>query len=145
LHLIHQPLGFLLFSNFATIRVLSNFLIPLAMLPCHAALENVTDAHIDAARDLGCGPWRTLWRVVVPIAWPGFFVALALTSIIASGDYLTPQQVGGPSGTMIGQNIADIFLNEFNWPQGAALAFVTLAAVLVSVGALRFLSGRVVR
>jgi spermidine/putrescine transport system permease protein len=145
LHLIHQPLSFLLYTRFATILVLSNFLIPLAILPCHAALQNVTDEQIEAARDLGCGAWKSYWRVTFPIAWPGIFLAFALSAIVASGDYLTPELVGPPNGIMVGQDIADIFLNQFDWPQGAALAFITLGAVLISVGSLRYLTSRVIK
>jgi spermidine/putrescine transport system permease protein len=132
--LIGQPLTFLLYSRFATILVLTNFLVPLAILPIYASLQNVDDSSVDAARDLGCGPLRTLRRVTLPLAWPGLFAAWALSFIIAAGDYVTPQLVGGVSGTMIGNIVVSDFGVSFNWTEGAALSFITLAVVLTIIG-----------
>ncbi len=145
LGLIQEPLSFLLFSRVATIIVLVNFLIPLAILPIYAALQNVRSEEIEAARDLGAGPAGAWWRVTLPLSWGGVFAAFALTFIIAGGDYVTPQLVGGTSGGMIGRSIASTFGTAFNWPLGAALSFLTLAFVLALLGVLRFASGRIVR
>ena len=81
----------------------------------------------------------------LPLAWGGVFAAFALTLIIAAGDYVTPQLVGGTSGAMIGRTIASTFGTAFNWPLGSALSFLTLAFVLVILGVLKLVSGRVVR
>ena len=111
-----------------------NFLIPLAILPIYAALQNVRDEEIEAARDLGASAAGAFWRVTFPLAWGGVFAAFALTFIIAAGDYVTPQLVGGTSGGMIGRSIASTFGTAFNWPLGAALSFLTLAFVLAHPG-----------
>jgi spermidine/putrescine transport system permease protein len=75
----------------------------------------------------------------------GVFAAFALTFIIAAGDYVTPQLVGGTSGGMVGRAIASTFGTAFNWPLGAALSFLTLTFVLVILGILRLTSARFVR
>ena len=145
LGVVSEPLSFLLFSRIATTITLVNFLVPLAVLPIYAALQNVRDEEIEAARDLGAGAAGAFWRVTIPLAWSGVFAAFALTFIIAAGDYVTPQLVGGTSGSMIGRTIASTFGTAFNWPLGAALSFLTLMLVLVVLGVLRLASGRVVR
>lgn len=145
LGLVSEPLSFLLFSRVATTIALVNFLVPLAVLPIYAALQNVRDEEIEAARDLGAGAAGAFWRVTLPLAWSGVFAAFALTFIIAAGDYVTPQLVGGTSGGMVGRSIASTFGTVFNWPLGAALSFLTLMFVLVILGVLRLASGRVVR
>jgi spermidine/putrescine transport system permease protein len=145
LGLIQEPLSFLLFSRVATVIVLVNFLIPLAILPIYAALQNVRSEEIEAARDLGASAAGAWWRVTLPLSWGGVFAAFALTFIIAGGDYVTPQLVGGTSGGMIGRSIASTFGTAFNWPLGAALSFLTLAFVLALLGVLRFASGTIVR
>ncbi len=145
LGVVQEPLSYLLFSRFATTITLVNFLVPLAVLPIYAALQNVRDEEIEAARDLGAGAAGAFWRVTLPLAWPGVFAAFALTFIIAAGDYVTPQLVGGTGGAMIGRTIASTFGTAFNWPLGAALSFLTLLFVLVSLGVLKLASGRVVR
>lgn len=145
LGVIEEPLSFLLFSRPATIIVLVNFLVPLAILPIYAALQNVRDEEVEAARDLGAGAFRAFWKVTLPMAWSGVFAAFAICFIIAAGDYVTPQLVGGTSGAMIGRAIADQFGVTFEWPRGAALSFLTLAFVLSIIAVLRTLSARVVR
>ncbi len=145
LGVVSQPLSFLLFSRIATTITLVNFLVPLAVLPMYAALQNVRDEEIEAARDLGAGAAGAFWRVTLPLAWGGIFAAFALTFIIAAGDYVTPQLVGGTSGGMVGRTIASTFGTAFNWPLGAALSFLTLIFVLVILGVLRLASARVVR
>jgi spermidine/putrescine transport system permease protein len=132
-----HPLTFLLYSRTAAVLVLTNFLVPLAILPAYAALQGVSDAEIEAARDLGCRPGQALRKVTLPLAWHGVFASWALTFIIAAGDYITPQLVGGVSGTMIGAIVAADFNESFQWAQGAALAFVCLGVVLVIVTLVR--------
>jgi ABC-type spermidine/putrescine transport system permease subunit I len=46
---------------------------------------------------------------------------------------------------MIGKVVADTFLNQFDWPQGAALAILDLLAVLICLGLARAISRRVIR
>jgi len=145
LGLIDEPLTFLLYNRTAAVIVLTNFLVPLAVLPIYAALQNVRDSDVEAARDLGCGAFGAFRRVTLPLVWGGVVAAWALTFIVAAGDYLTPQLVGGVNGTMIGQTIADSFLARFSWPSGAALSFVTLVVTLVCVGIVRGVGRRVIR
>jgi spermidine/putrescine transport system permease protein len=145
LGLTDRPLDFLLFNRFAAILVLSNFLLPVAVLTVYAALQNIRDSEIEAARDLGAGMFTTLRRVTLPLAWPGIYAALALCFIFAAGDYLTPMLVGGTSGTMVGRTIADAFNAQFDWPSGAALSFLTLAIVLLVLAVVRVVGNRVFR
>lgn len=143
--LIGHPVSFLLFNRFAAVIVLSNFLLPLAVLAIYSGLQGVKDSELEAARDLGAGAGQTFRRVTLPLAWPGIYAAFALCFIFAAGDYITPQLVGGTSGTMVGVIIANAFNAQFNWPQGAALSFVMLAVVLVVLGLVRVVGNRVLR
>jgi spermidine/putrescine transport system permease protein len=143
--IIDQPLSFLLFNRTAAIIVLTNFALPLAILPIYAALQNVRDEEIEAARDLGCNAARAFRRVTLPLAWPGIFFAFALTFAITAGDYVVPQFVGGASGTMVGKVIADTFTLAFDWPRGAALAFLTLISIGFVIVVVRFVGWRIVR
>jgi spermidine/putrescine transport system permease protein len=46
------------------------------------------------------------------------------------GDYATPVLVGGPSSTMIGNLIQAEFSKADNWPLGAAMATLTMVALI---------------
>lgn len=143
--IVEEPLSFLLFSRTAAVLVLVNFLVPLAILPIYGALQNVRDEEVEAARDLGASAASAFRKVTLPLAWSGVFVSFAISFIIAAGDYVTPQLVGGTSGSMIGRAIANQFGVTFEWPRGAALAFLTLAIVLATLAVFRAGSARLVR
>lgn len=129
---IDEPLEFLIYSNFATIVTLTGLLVPLAVLPLYAAMSNISREHLDVARDLGSRGGHLVRTILIPLAMPGIRTAFAFAFLLSAGDFVTPSLVGGTSGVMIGNVIADQFRGiGSNWPLGAALAFVTMAAVLV--------------
>jgi spermidine/putrescine transport system permease protein len=129
--LIDEPLKFLIFSRFAVVVTLVNFLLPFGILPLYAAMQNVPRDAVEAARDLGGGPLAVFRTVTLPLTSTGVRVAFAFAFVLAAGDFVTPALVGGTNGQMIGNVIADQFGVAFNWPLGAALAVVTLLVVLV--------------
>jgi spermidine/putrescine transport system permease protein len=110
---------------------LVNFLLPFGILPLYAAMQNVPRDAVEAARDLGGGPLAVFRTVTLPLTSTGLRVAFAFAFVLAAGDFVTPALVGGTNGQMIGNVIADQFGVAFNWPLGAALAVLTLLAVLV--------------
>jgi spermidine/putrescine transport system permease protein len=131
LGVVDAPLEFLIYSDFAIVVTLSGLLLPLAVLPIHAAMANIARAHIEAARDLGASRLHLIRTILVPMALPGVRAAFAFTFLLAAGDFVTPSLVGGTQGLMIGNVVADQFRGiGSNWPLGAALAFVTLAVVM---------------
>lgn len=130
--LIDEPLEFLIYSNFATVLTLTGLLIPLAVLPLYAAMSNISREYVDVARDLGSRRWHLIRTILIPVTMPGIRTAFAFAFLLAAGDFVTPALVGGTSGIMIGNVISDQFRGiGSNWPLGAALAFVTMATVLI--------------
>jgi spermidine/putrescine transport system permease protein len=132
LGLIDEPLPWLFYNVGAVIVTLVNFLLPLAVLPIYASMRGITDIEMEAARDLGAGAWRRFSDVVVPRSHPGIMAGFALCFLLAAGDYLTPQLVGGKVN-MIGVQIAPQFGGLGNWPMGAAMSFVTLGSSLAVI------------
>jgi len=105
----------------------------------------VPDDFLEAARDLGAGFWQRLRTVLLPMVMPGVTTAFAFAFLLSAGDFVTPSLVGGMQSTMIGNIIADQFRGiGANWPLGAALAFVTIGAMMMAclavVGLLRGVS-----
>ena len=70
---------------------------------------------------------RTFFTVVLPLSLPGLVTGFIFAFIIALGDYIIPQQLGGTQGIMFGNLIWSQFGFAFNWPFGAALGFILLA------------------
>ena len=129
--LVDQPVLSLAFSRIAVALALINIFIPFAVLPIQASLSSVPDELIEAARDLGLGPTRVFWRVTLPLTMSGVYWAFLYTLILSAGDYITPELLGGVSGSMIGRSIAQQFVASGDQPMGAALSFVVLAVYAV--------------
>jgi spermidine/putrescine transport system permease protein len=134
---IHEPIGLLLYSQAAVVITLIYVWIPFAALPIYAALQRVERSHLEAAADLGSGPWSRFWRVTVPLSLPGVLATFFMVFIPTVGEYVTPSLVGGSEGIMYGNLIQDFFTRAGNWPLGSALAvimlFLTLALVAIAV------------
>jgi ABC-type spermidine/putrescine transport system permease subunit II len=132
-YFIHSPSG--------VIVVLLNVYIPFGVLPIFAALQNIRRDVLDAAADLGGGPLQIFWRVTLPLAMPGVMATFGFIFLLSSGDFVTPELVGGISGMMIGNAVATQFGMVSNWPLGAAMVFSTVLVFAVVFAAL-FVSWR---
>jgi spermidine/putrescine transport system permease protein len=140
-----QPLAFLIYSRGAVVIALVHFLLPFAILPIYASLRNVSEATIEAARDLGASGWQVVARMIVPQSLAGLFSAFAFCFLLAAGDYVTPMLLGGTSGNMLGQFVLLEFSMNFNWPAGSALSFGLLFICLLLIGALAAFGNRMMR
>ena len=127
--LIQEPLGALLYSTQGVVITLAYFLLPFAVLPIYGSLRAVSDVTIEAARDVGAGPFKVLRDIVLPQCRGGLLTAFTLSFLISVGDYVTPRFVGGGAALM-GTFIENQFSIGFNWPLGSAMAFTTVAVTL---------------
>jgi spermidine/putrescine transport system permease protein len=142
LGLASEPQFYLLYSSWAVIIVLMNVYIPYATLPIYSALLNVEKDIIDAAGDLGARPLRVFREITLPLSMPGVTVAFLFIFLLATGDFVTPELVGGKNGMMIGSSIATQFGLVMNWPLGSALV-VSTVLVFVALIALLAMAGRI--
>lgn len=130
LGLIDEPIEALLF-NMVSVRItLSIVLLPFAVLPSFVALERIQHSLLSAASDLGATSWQRFRTVVVPMAMPGVALSATFTFVLASGDFLVPELVGGVNGFTFGRLIFTQFGLAFNWPLGAAMSAVLLLIAL---------------
>ena len=133
LGLTDEPLELLLYSRPAVIITLVYVWIPFATLPIYAAMQRIDRSHLEAAADLGAGPWARFWRITVPLSLPGALATFFMVFIPTVGEYVTPTLVGGADGIMYGNIIQGFFTRSANWPLGSAMAMIMLALTLVVV------------
>jgi spermidine/putrescine transport system permease protein len=138
--LINEPLPFFVFNLNAVLLTLTVLLLPFAILPVFLSLERIPKVLFEASADLGASNWQTFRRVALPLSLPGVITAAAFVFVLALGDFITPQMVGGQSGFTFGRIVYSQFGTAFNWPFGAALATVLALVVIVAL-ALGNLSG----
>jgi spermidine/putrescine transport system permease protein len=134
LHLIDQPLSFLLYNPFAVVVTLAHAWAAFAILPIYVSLEKIDRSLLEAAGDLGDGALRRFLRITLPLSASGVIGAAILIFVPTTGDFVTPELVGGTKGTMIANLIEVQFNGVGNWPLGAALSLVSMAMVAVLAG-----------
>ena len=130
--LVDVPLTLFVFNLNAVLLTLTILLIPFAILPIFLSLERIPRDLIEASSDLGASSLQTFVRIILPLSVPGIVTAASFVFVLAIGDFLTPQMVGGQSGFTFGRIVYSQFGTAFNWPFGAALATV-LALVVIAV------------
>ncbi len=132
LHITHEPVGYLLYSPFAVVLMLTHIYTPFVFLPIYAALEHIPRPLVEASQDLGADPRATFFRVVLPLSMPGLLAGATFAFVLSLGDFLAPLLVGGPSGTMIANIVQSLFGAAYDWPLGASIS-VCILIITVSL------------
>jgi len=129
--LLSEPRPILLYSRSAVVVTLVYSWLPFVALPIFAALERIDRGLLEAAADLGCPPWQAFLRVTLPLSLPGVAAGFTFVFIPTLGEWVTPALVGGVDGIMYGNIIQSQFVQALNWPMGALMSLVMLAAMLL--------------
>ena len=140
--LIEKPLDFFLWNQNSDIITLVIILLPLIIIPTFTSLEKIPINIIEASFDLGCKPFQAFRYVIFPIGFPGLVVGSIFVFILALGDFITPQLVGGTSGFTFGKIIYSNFGLAFNWPFGAALASILLFISVIIILLTNYLTNK---
>lgn len=136
------PLEALSYSKAAVIITLVSILVPVAVLPLTSALSGISPSCIAAARSLGATAFGAFARITVPLASRGIISAFALTFVIAAGDFITPQLLGGPQAQLAGNAVVSRFGLSFDWPLGSAIAFTLIFLMGAWLWAMTFILRR---
>ncbi|MCD6076661.1 MAG: phnU 1 [Ramlibacter sp.] len=67
---------------------------PFILMNLTVALRNIDGAMEEAAMNLGCRGWRLFWRVIFPLALPGFVAGASLVFVKVFDDLGTPLVLG---------------------------------------------------
>jgi len=71
------------------------FNIPFAIQPAQRGFEAIPIEVREAAACCGLGPIKSLWKVELPLAWPGLMTAMVLTFAHTLGEFGIVLMVGG--------------------------------------------------
>ncbi|PWE30536.1 ABC transporter permease [Maritimibacter sp. 55A14] len=118
-------------NQFGTIVAMTHILLPFMILPLYSVMQTIPPSYLRAAKSLGATNWTAFWRVYFPQSVPGIGAGSILVFILSIGYYITPELVGGTTGTFISNRIAYHISSSLNWGLAAALGSILLAAVLI--------------
>lgn len=69
--------------------------LPFMVQPIQRAFAAVPHSVREAAWVSGVSPWRTFWRIEMPLVWAGVLAAMALTAAHTMGEFGVVLMVGG--------------------------------------------------
>lgn len=129
LGLTEKPIDFLALDVGLYVGLSYAYLLVM-IFPLYNAIESLDKNQIEAARDLGAPWWKIHRDVVIPYAKPGIASGCTMVFMLAAGSLAAPQFLGGPSTLWFTSIVYDFFFQAFNWPRGAAYAFILLTACI---------------
>ncbi|WAC28507.1 ABC transporter permease [Ancylobacter sp. SL191] len=146
--LTSEPIDFLA-ADVGLYMGLSYAYLLMMVFPLYNAIESLDKNQIEAARDLGAPWWHIHAFIVMPHAKPGIASGCTLVFMLCAGALAAPLVLGGPRTLWFTPIVYDRFYQAFNWPQGAAYAFVLLVTcilfVLLVLKAFRLSLGEITR
>ncbi|MEM7124439.1 MAG: ABC transporter permease [Pseudomonadota bacterium] len=127
-------------SRGATILGFVHFFTMLLTLTIFANLVQISPNYRKAAADLGASRLQILLRITLPLSLPGVMVGAFLTFVLAIGDYVTPQILGGSQELLMPQAILLQVQRSADFPMASAMSMVLMVVVtLVFLASARWL------
>lgn len=126
------------------ILVYSLYMIPQTFLTVAAALRNVDPALEEAARINGCGQWRTLRTITLPVIRPAILSGGLLALVYGVALFSVPLIIGTQAGIDV-LTVRIVRLLTTTFPPQLAAAIALSALVLVPTTLLWWLNGRLSR
>jgi spermidine/putrescine transport system permease protein len=122
-------------THFGTLVGYMTLTLPLVVILQTVTMANIDKTLIEAARNLGCTPLATIWRVILPLSKTGMIVAAVFCFILCFGDFVAPFYLGGSQEPTLPILILDTTKSGQQWPRAAVVALMmmgTLFAVAFS-------------
>jgi putative spermidine/putrescine transport system permease protein len=142
LNVIASPIPFM-FTETGVVIALSHVLMPFMVLSVWASLQRLDPQIGNAAMSLGASHATMLRRVVLPQVMPGVLSGGIIVFALAASAFATPAIIGGRRLKVAATLAYDEFLNTLNWPMGAAVAILLLAALaLIVIGSNKLVERR---
>ncbi|MFW6077300.1 MAG: ABC transporter permease [Hyphomicrobiales bacterium] len=116
-------------SRLAIVTGFVHFFVMLLTLTIYANLKQLSPSYRRAAADLGASGVQTFVYVILPLTLPGIVVGAFLTFVLAIGDYITPQILGGGSELLMPQLIMLQIGRRGDFPMASALSLILMVFV----------------
>ena len=135
LGIIDGSLG-IMYTKAAVIIGLVHAFFPYMVITIYMALESMDNSVLEASKSLGASAFTTFRKVIFPMSMPGVVSGIMIVFVPCLGTFVEPRILGGVNGTVIGTVIEDQFFEIYGWNFGAAIAFILLAMVIISMAAI---------
>ena len=130
LHIVDGPIS-LANSRAATVLGFVHFFTMLLTLTIFANLVQISPNYHKAATDLGASWFQTFLRITLPLSIPGVMVGAFLTIVLALGDFITPQILGGLKELLLPQAIILQIHRHADFPMASAMSLVLMVVISI--------------
>ena len=115
--------------------------LPYMIIPLHSVISKIDPKLLEAAADLGCSPLRVLTRVVFPLSVSGIISGVTMVFVPSISTFYISQKLGGGNFDLIGDTIERQFQTAYNYNLGAAMSFVLMLIIIVSMAIMNRYTG----
>lgn len=119
------------YTTFAIVIALVHVMLPFMVIPVWTALQKLDPQTEQAALSLMASPATTLRRIVLPQVMPGVLSGSLMVFGLSASAFAIPGLLGGRRLKVAATAVYDQFLGSLNWPLGATIALLLLAANLI--------------
>jgi putative spermidine/putrescine transport system permease protein len=130
--IIQEPLQ-LVWNELGIIIGMVHYMVPFAVLPMLASMQEIDPRLLAAARGLGASRREVFLRVFLPLSKPGVIAAAVLVFIFSLGFYITPAILGGGKTLMVAEWISLQILDLIRWGLGTMMATMLVLTILVTL------------
>jgi spermidine/putrescine transport system permease protein len=116
-------------THFGTLVGYMTLTLPLVVILQTVTMSNIDKTLIEAARNLGCKPFATIWQVIIPLSKTGLIIAAIFCFILSFGDFVAPFYLGGSQETTLPILILDTTKSGQQWPRAAVVAIMMMATL----------------
>ena len=135
-----EPLHMINTSGAVILGMVYNYL-PYMIIPLHSVISKIDPRLLEAASDLGCSPFRVIYRVVFPLSISGVVSGVTMVFVPSISTFYISQKLGGGNFDLIGDTIERQFQTAYNYNLGAAMSFVLMLIILASMAIMNKYSG----
>lgn len=121
----------LMYTSQAVVIATASVMMPFMVITLKSVFETLDPTLDEAAESLGASHLVVMRDVTMPLALPGILAGTSLCFVLSMNAYATPVLIGGPQFHMMAPQIQQQVSKAFNWPFGAALAFIMMATTLL--------------
>jgi len=121
----------MLYTPTAVVVALVHVMLPFMVIPVWTSLQKLDPMVESAALSLQASQWTVMRRIVLPQITPGLLSGSLIVFGLSASALVIPGLLGGRRLKMVATVIYDEYLQELNWPLGAAIALALLVVNLV--------------
>ncbi|MBO4264513.1 MAG: ABC transporter permease [Clostridia bacterium] len=107
--------------------------LPYMVIPIYTVLSKLDTRLLEASQDLGCTPFWTFVRVVLPLSRSGVVSGITMVFVPSVSTFYISQKLGGSNFDLIGDTIERQFQTAYNYNLGAAMSLVLMVLILISM------------